>query len=80
MDGGNAENAGAVFGHALKHAGLSHAAHCDARLALRRKSDEQIYGQETRKADGFAFLTTTLVKQISSRQLLKLSRAAKRSA
>jgi hypothetical protein len=32
--------------HVLKHAGLSHAVHCDARLALRRKS-EQIYSQET---------------------------------
>ena len=27
--------------HVLKHAGLSHAAHCDARLALRRKSTSE---------------------------------------
>lgn len=40
MDGGNAENAGAVFGHALKHAGLAPNLASGARLALRRKDQE----------------------------------------
>jgi hypothetical protein len=38
MDGGNAENAGAIFGHVLGHAGLFPAFSCGARLALRRKN------------------------------------------
>ena len=41
MDGGNAENAGAIFGHVLKHAGLVSALASGAQLALRRKSNSQ---------------------------------------
>ena len=40
MDGGNAENAGAIFGHVLRHAGLAPALASGARLALRREDQE----------------------------------------
>jgi hypothetical protein len=51
MDGGNAENAGAVIGHALKHSGLAPAFSSGARLALRRKIKSKSRAQETLKSD-----------------------------